>query len=75
MATPDWQKGTVPFRFGRLPAACIRRHARGILTSAMAETYMNYIETDLDHGVELVVWRRNRLGIRRPRRRLRLRFA
>ncbi|HEY6694165.1 MAG TPA: hypothetical protein VI006_15050 [Solirubrobacteraceae bacterium] len=41
----------------------------------MAETYMNYIETDLDHGVELAVWRRNRLGIRRPRRRLRLRFA
>jgi hypothetical protein len=41
----------------------------------MAETYMNYIETDLDHGVELVVWRRNRLGTRRPRRRLRLRFA
>jgi hypothetical protein len=41
----------------------------------MDESYMNYVETDLDHGVELTVWRRSRAAARRPRRRLRLRFA
>jgi hypothetical protein len=41
----------------------------------MEATYMNYIETDLDHGVELLEWRRSRTAAPRPRRRLRLRFA
>jgi len=36
---------------------------------------MNYIETDLDLGVELLEWRRGRKPARRPRRRLRLRLA
>jgi hypothetical protein len=33
----------------------------------MEETFMNYIECDLDDGVELVAWARSR---RAPRRRL-----
>ena len=36
---------------------------------------MNYVETDLDTGVELLEWRRSRNPARRPRRRLRVRFA
>jgi hypothetical protein len=41
----------------------------------MEATYMNYIECDLDLGVELLEWRRARTPARRPRRRLRLRLA
>jgi hypothetical protein len=42
----------------------------------METTFMNYVESDLDDGIELVAWARSR---RAPRRRrfgaLRLRFA
>lgn len=42
----------------------------------MEETFMNYVETDLDEGVELIVWARSRRAVRRPRGlRFRLRFA
>jgi hypothetical protein len=46
-----------------------------MVPSAMDATYMNYIETDLDIGVELLEWRRSLKPARRPRRRLRLRLA
>jgi hypothetical protein len=42
----------------------------------MEETFMNYVEADLDEGVSLVVWARSRRAVRRPRGlRFRLRFA
>ena len=42
----------------------------------MEATFMNYIETDLDDNVSLVVWARGRRAVRRPRGlRFRLRFA
>jgi hypothetical protein len=41
----------------------------------MDANYMNYVEADLDTGVELLEWRRSRVSARRPRRRLRVRFA
>jgi len=42
----------------------------------MEETFMNYVESDLDDGVELVSWARSRRAARRPRGlRFRLRFA
>jgi hypothetical protein len=41
----------------------------------MEANYMNYIECDLASGVELLEWRRERTSARRPRRRLRVRFA
>jgi hypothetical protein len=47
----------------------------GIVPGAMEATYMNYVETDLDTGVELLEWRRSHKPARRPRRRLRVRFA
>ena len=47
----------------------------GIFVSAMDATYMNYVEADLATGIELLEWRRGRMAPRRPRRRLRLRFA
>jgi hypothetical protein len=37
--------------------------------------YMNYVECDLATGLELLEWRRDRTSARRPRRRLRIRFA
>ena len=36
---------------------------------------MNYVECDLGGDVELLEWRRSRVSPRRPRRRLRVRFA
>jgi hypothetical protein len=60
---------------GRLPTACIRTHAGGIFPSAMDANYMNYVECDLAGDVELLEWRRGRVSPRRPRRRLRVRFA
>jgi hypothetical protein len=42
----------------------------------MEETFMNYVETDLDDSSTLVVWARSRRAARRPRGlRFRLRFA
>jgi hypothetical protein len=41
----------------------------------MDANYMNYVECDLDGNVELMEWRRSRVSPRRPRRRLRVRFA
>ena len=42
----------------------------------MEATFMNYVETDLDEGMPLVVWARSRRAARRPRGlRFRLRFA
>jgi hypothetical protein len=42
----------------------------------MDETFMNYVECDLDDGVELVTWARSRRPARRRRFGvLRLRFA
>jgi hypothetical protein len=42
----------------------------------MEETFMNYVESDLDDGATLVVWARGRRAVRRPRGlRFRLRFA
>jgi hypothetical protein len=42
----------------------------------LEEKFMNYVETDLDEGVELIVWARSRRAVRRPRGlRFRLRFA
>jgi hypothetical protein len=41
----------------------------------MDANYMNYVECDLESGVELLEWRRSRTSARRPRRRLRVRFA
>ncbi|HEX5622288.1 MAG TPA: hypothetical protein VFX51_27935 [Solirubrobacteraceae bacterium] len=42
----------------------------------MEATFMNYVETDLDDNVSLVVWARSRRAVRRPRGlRFRLRFA
>ena len=42
----------------------------------MEATFMNYVESDLDEGVGLVVWARSRRAVRRPRGlRFRLRFA
>ena len=42
----------------------------------METTFMNYVESDLDEGVQLIVWARSRRAPRRPRGlRFRLRFA
>ena len=42
----------------------------------MEETFMNYVECDLDDGIELVTWARSRRTGRRSRAlRFRLRFA
>jgi hypothetical protein len=41
----------------------------------MDANYMNYVECDLASGAELLEWRRSRVSTRRPRRRLRVRFA
>jgi hypothetical protein len=41
----------------------------------METNYMNYVECDLASGVELLEWRRSHTVARRPRRRLRVRFA
>ena len=42
----------------------------------MEETFMNYVESDLDESSTLVVWARSRRAARRPRGlRFRLRFA
>jgi hypothetical protein len=42
----------------------------------MEESFMNYVETDLVDGVELIAWARSRRATRRPRGlRFRLRFA
>jgi hypothetical protein len=42
----------------------------------LEHTFMNYVETDLDEGVELIAWARSRRATRRPRGlRFRLRFA
>jgi hypothetical protein len=42
----------------------------------LEEKFMNYVETDLDEGIELIVWARSRRSVRRPRGlRFRLRFA
>jgi hypothetical protein len=42
----------------------------------MEESFMNYVETDLDEGIELVAWARSRRATRKPRGlRFRLRFA
>ena len=42
----------------------------------METTFMNYVEADLDEGVQLIAWARSRRPARRPRGlRFRLRFA
>jgi hypothetical protein len=42
----------------------------------METTFMNYVESDLDEGVQLIAWARSRRATRRPRGlRFRLRFA
>ena len=42
----------------------------------LEEKFMNYVETDLTEGVELVTWARSRRAVKRPSGlRFRLRFA
>jgi hypothetical protein len=42
----------------------------------LEENFMNYVEADLDDGIELISWARSRRAVRRPRGlRFRLRFA
>jgi hypothetical protein len=61
----------------RTPGSRIDRIRRSWKAVRMMEaTFMNYVESDLDEGVSLIVWARSRRAARRPRGlRFRLRFA